>query len=155
DQFPGNWSINLPLSDARSLVDGFVSDRYFDRTRLFESPAGLFSGQSSLLGFANSGRDISIGTDVSGEVVTVQVSSDRPSFVNEPGEQSNLRTYFSPATRGSEVYGANPNADIEDVFQERAENVADRLLEAARNPTSLGTNKFNAEFLNSSGVAGR
>lgn len=151
----GNWSINLPLSDARSLVDGFVSDRYFDRTRLFESPAGLFSGQSSLLGFANSGRDISIGTDVSGEVVTVQVSSDRPSFVNEPGEQSNLRTYFSPATRGSEVYGANPNADIEDVFQERAENVADRLLEAARNPTSLGTNKFNAEFLNSSGVAGR
>ena len=151
----GNWSINLPLSEVQSRANELVSNRYFDQTQLFDRPTGLFGGDQSLLGFADSNRGASVGADVSGELLTVQVSSDRPTFVNDPSDQSNLRTYFTPATRGSEVYGANPNEDIEDVFEERAETAVKRLSDGARSPTSFGANKFNEEFLANSGVSGK
>ncbi len=148
----GNWSVNLPLTEFNSAQNDIITNRFFERAELFESSTGLFNRSGSLLGSAPGIRDVGIGADTSGEVLSVQVSADRPSFENEPSDNANLRTYFTPAARGSEINGVNPNADIESIFGGRAEKLVDDLANATRNPLEFGVNKFNEEFLANSGL---
>ena len=148
----GNWAINLPLSEFSSRQNDIITNRFFERSELFEQSTGLFDRSGSLLGSNPGFRDVSIGSDTSGEIFSIQVSADRPTFANDPEGGANTRTYFTPAARGSEITGVNPNADIESIFQNRAEAAVDELAEATRNPLGFGINKFNEEFLANSGL---
>ena len=148
----GNWAINLPLSEFSSRQNDIITNRFFERSELFEQSTGLFDRSGSLLGSNPGFRDVSIGSETSGEIFSIQVSADRPTFANDPEGGANTRTYFTPAARGSEITGVNPNADIESIFQNRAEAAVDELAEATRNPLGFGINKFNEEFLANSGL---
>ena len=140
------------MSEFSSRQNDIITNRFFERSELFEQSTGLFDRSGSLLGSNPGFRDVSIGSDTSGEIFSIQVSADRPTFANDPEGGANTRTYFTPAARGSEITGVNPNADIESIFQNRAEAAVDELAEATRNPLGFGINKFNEEFLANSGL---
>jgi hypothetical protein len=64
----------------------------------------------------------------------------------------NTRTYFAPAWR-NELFGSESPLSINKVFRDRAEYALESLYDASVDPLALGLNKFNAEFLASSGLA--
>jgi uncharacterized repeat protein (TIGR01451 family)/fimbrial isopeptide formation D2 family protein len=147
----GNWLSLMPSVSAFDLLERQHLDEYFNSTRLFDNFSGLFGG-TSLLGFAQEAGRSSFGTDLNDNVYTLSMSTTAAIYNAADETSFNARTYFGPAWR-NEIFGAEAPLSIGKVFRDRAEFAVESLYAAAENPLSLAINKYNAEFLASSGLA--
>jgi large repetitive protein len=146
----GNWLSLLPSVTVFDLLDSQRLEDYFNSTRLFDNFTGLFQEQS-LLGFQSEVGRSSFGSDLSDNVYTLSLQSSAATYNAADESGFNARTYFGPAWR-NEIFGAEAPLSIGKVFRDRAEYSVDSLYESASNPLGLGVNKYNAEFLASSGL---
>jgi large repetitive protein len=147
----GNWLSLMPSVTAFDLLERQQLDEYFNSTRLFDNFSGLFGG-TSLLGFAQEAGRSSFGTDLNDNVYTLSMNTTAAIYNAADETSFNARTYFGPAWR-NEMFGAEAPLSIGKVFRDRAEHAVESLYAAAENPLALGINKYNAEFLASSGLA--
>ncbi|MEO1495104.1 MAG: hypothetical protein AAFV19_23420, partial [Pseudomonadota bacterium] len=149
----GQWIATFPLLEIADSGNEF--DEFYATTSLFDDPTGVLPerGGDGLFNIAGDDRAIRIGAFLEDDFYRINIDEDAASTGSKSGASFNTRVYYAPASN-HEVYVKPDNLDVSEIFENIADVSVERLFNASLNPLAFGLNRFNSEFLATSGTAG-